>query len=40
MIRQYSQHEYKNGKDILPRYASGMDWGNVLTSGLGAISSI
>jgi len=40
MIRQYSQYQYKNGKDILPRYAGGMDLGNVLTSGLGAISSI
>lgn len=40
MIRQYSQYKYKNGKDALPRYANGMDWGNILTSGIGAISSI
>lgn len=40
MIKQYPYLHYKSGKDILPRYAVGMDWGNAITSGLGAISSI
>lgn len=40
MIRQYSQYQYKNGKDYLPRYAGGFDLGNTITSGLGSVASI
>ena len=40
MIKKYSRYNYSIGKDYLPRYAGGLDWGNVITSGLGAIASL